>query len=131
MKKISVFLIMIILLFFTSCDGISYSFKNTIDEIKSIEIVEAKNSREYTVLKTLSELEKEDFIKRFEEIIFHRWFFGDPLSVSGKSVKITYVTGDYEIVCYRWAEYVNADVYFIRRYCDKEEFNELLDLYLK
>ena len=48
------------------CGGNPYSFKEPIDEIESIEIVSAENSLEFTVLKTLSEEEKEDFLERFQ-----------------------------------------------------------------
>jgi len=55
------------------CGGNSYSFKEPIDEIESIEIVSAENSLEFTVLKTLSEEEKEDFLERFQTMEFHKY----------------------------------------------------------
>ena len=54
------------------------------------------------------------------------------MSVNGNAVKISYQNGDYEMVCYYWAEYVkNGEVYFIRKSCDEKEFNELLNSFLK
>ena len=55
------------------CGGNSYSFKEPIDEIESIEIVSAENSLEFTVLKTLSEEEQEDFLERFQTREFHKY----------------------------------------------------------
>ena len=51
------------------CGGNPYSFKEPIDEIESIEIVSAENSLEFTVLKTLSEEEQEDFLERFHKYL--------------------------------------------------------------
>ena len=54
MKKILLFIILssLMMVFLTSCSAKSYSFKESIDEIESIEIVSAENSLEFTVLKT-------------------------------------------------------------------------------
>ena len=121
---------MVILL--ASCGGNPYSFKESADEIESIEIVSAESSLEFDVIKTLSEQEKADFLEQFQMIKFDSYFVGDPMSVNGTAVKITYQSGDYEIICYRWAEYVkNGEVYFIKRSCDEEEFDKLLNNFLK
>ena len=133
MKKILfVGWILLVLLPFTGCSEKTYSFKNSVDEIESIEIVSAENSLEFTVTKTLSETEKNDFIEKFQTIKFYSYFVGDPMSVNGNAVKISYQNGDYEMVCYYWAEYVkNGEVYFVRKSCDEKEFNELLNSFLK
>lgn len=55
------------------CGGNPYSFKEPIDEIESIEIVSAENSLEFTVLKTLSGEEQEDFLERFQTREFHKY----------------------------------------------------------
>ncbi len=91
---------------FTACNEITYEFKYSVDEIESIEIVSAENSLEFTVTKTLSEAEKDDFIEKFQTLRFDSYFAGDPMSVYGNAVKITYQNGDYEMICYYWAEYV-------------------------
>ena len=56
MKKIllSIILFSFVLLSLTSCSGNPYSFRESIDEIETIEIVSAENSLEFTVVKTLS-----------------------------------------------------------------------------
>lgn len=123
--------ILLVLLPFTGCSEKTYGLKNLVDEIESIEIVSAENSLEFTVTKTLSETEKEDFIEKFQTIKFDSYFVGDPMSVNGNAVKITYQNGDYEMICYYWAEYVkNNEVYFVRKSCNEKEFNELLNSFL-
>jgi hypothetical protein len=130
MKKI--FLIFFCLILLTGCSSKPYEFENPVDEIESIEIVFAENSLEYTVVKTLSETEKNDFIEKFQKIEFDRYIIGDPMSVYGNAVKISYQNGDYEMVCYCWADYVkNGEVYFRWKNCDEKEFNELLNSFLK
>ena len=62
MKKI--FLIFFCLILFTCCSSKPYEFENPVDEFEIIEIVFAENRLEYTVVKTLSETEKNDFIEK-------------------------------------------------------------------
>ena len=117
---------------FCSCSKKTYSFKKTVDDIKSIEIVFAESSLDYTVLKTLSNVEKNDFIDQFQKIEFHNYYVGDPMSVTGNAVKITYYNGDYEIICYFWSEYVkNGEVYYVRKSCDEKMLTELIDSFLQ
>ena len=79
------------------CGGNPYSFKEPIDEIESIEIVSAENSLEFTVLKTLSEEEKEDFLERFQTMEFHKYLGVPSLSkeiVSSSLKEDSHVTND-------------------------------------
>lgn len=120
-----------VIILFVGCTGKTYEFKKNIDEIKSIEIVSAENSLNYTLTKTLSETERNVFIKKFQTISFFSYFGGDPMSVGGDAVKITYKDGDYEIICNYWAEYVKkGEVYYVRKNCDKNKFNELIYSFL-
>lgn len=131
-KYLFVGLILFVLFSITSCNGKTYVLKNPVDEIASIEIVSAENSLEYTVTKTLSEKEKNEFIEKFQAIRFDSYLIGDPMSVNGNAVKITYLNGDYEMICYYWAEYVkNGEAYSVRNSCDEKEFNELLNSFLE
>lgn len=133
MKKILfVGWVLFVLLYFTSCSEKTYALKNSVEQIESIEIVSAENSLEFTVTKTLSETEENDFLEKFQTIKFDSYFVGDPMSVNGNAVKITYQNGDYEMICYYWAEYVkNGEVYFVRKSCDEKEFDELLNSFLE
>ncbi len=133
MKKILLFisLFSLIVIFLTSCSAKPYSFKEPVDEIQSIEIVSAENSLEFTVIKTLSETEKEDFLEQFQEIKFYK-YFGDPPAVHGDAIKINYQSGVYEMICYYSAEYVEDGVtQFLWKSCNEEDFNELLNNFLE
>lgn len=133
MKKIVfITLFVLVLLVFTGCGKEAYSFQYHVNEIKSIEIVSAENSLEFTIIKTLSETEKNDFLKQFQTIQFNSYYVGDPLSVNGNAVKVTYQNGTYEMICYYWAEYVeNGLVYSVRKSCSEKDFNELLNRFLE
>ena len=134
MRKIllPIILFLLILVALTSCGGDSYEFKEPIDEIESIEIVSAENSLEFTVLKTLSEEEKAGFLEQFQMLKFNNYYIGDPMSVSGNTVKITYKNGAYEMICYRWSEYVeDGKIQYLWKSCDETDFNELLDSFLE
>ena len=131
-KTLLIILFSLVLVCLNGCGGREYSFKETIDEIESIEIVWAENSLEFTVIKTLSEEEKSDFVEKLQTIKFYSYFVGDPMSVNGNTVKITYQSGVYEMICYYWAEYVkDGEIYFVRKSCDEEEFNALLNSFLE
>ena len=131
-KLLSIASFLLVLLIFTGCSEKTYLFKNSIDEIESIEIVSAENSLEFTVIKTLSETEKNDFLEQFQVMKFDSYYVGDPTSINGNAVKITYQNGDYEMICHYWAEYVkNGEVYFVRKSCDEEDFNKLLNNFLE
>ena len=117
MKKILFSALLLCALFsFTGCSEKSYVLKKSIEQIESIDIGWAKSSLEYEVSRTLSEAERSDFLREFQTIKFHTYLIGDPMSVYGDAVKITYQSGDYEIISYCWAEYVkNGEIYFVRK----------------
>ncbi len=122
MKRIV--LILLVLLTFTGCGEKTYLFQKSVNEIESVEIVSAENSLAFTVIKTLSETEKNNFLEQFQRIPFDSYVVGDPMSVNGNAVKITYQNGDYEIICDYWAEYIkDGEVYFVRKSCDEKDFN--------
>lgn len=133
MKKKMLFIILFLPVLFslTSCSAKPYPFQAQIDEIESIEIVSAESCLEYTVVKVLSEAEKDRFLKQFNEIKFRDYYMGDPMSVHGDTIKITYRSGVYEMICFFWSEYVeNGDIYFVSKYCDEKAFNNLLNNFL-
>lgn len=133
MKKVLSFILLssLILVAFTGCSKEPYPFKEPINEIDSVEIVSAENSLNYTVIKTLSETEKNNFLEQFQKIKFQQ-YLGDPPGVHGNSIKITYQSGVYEIICYYSAEYVEDGVpHFLWEYCDEEDFNKLISNFLE
>ena len=130
-KTLLIILFSLVLVCLTGCVGREYPFKEPIDEIESIEIVWAENSLEFTVIKTLSEEEKKDFLEQFQAIEFYG-SFGDPINLYGDSIKITYKNGTYEMVCFYTAEYVeDGEIHFLWESCDEEEFNALLNSFLE
>ena len=132
MKKLLIFCVLFVLLFLTGCEEKPYEFINQVDEIENIEIVSVKSIREFTVIKTLSDTQRTEFLEKFQEIMFSRYLFGDPLAVHGDGVKITYKNGEYEIICAHVTEYVWGDTeYFVMINCDKEEFSALRNSFLE
>ncbi|MDR1001918.1 MAG: hypothetical protein LBL82_01415 [Oscillospiraceae bacterium] len=130
-KLLPIIVIVFILFSVTGCREQPYPFKGPISEIESIEIVSAESSLEYTVIKTLSETEKEAFLGQFKRLIF-RSYVGDPPGLYGIAVKITYKNGLYEMVSYFAAEYVkNGVIQYRWLSCDENTYNNLLDKFLE
>lgn len=125
-KNVSCVILFLLIMFtFTGCNRTSYPFNQSIDEIETIEIVWAESSLKFTVTKTLSKDEKDDFLEQFQTIKFFQ-YLGDPSSLYGDSIKITYSNGDYEMICCYTAEYVkNGDTYLLFKRCYEDEFNKL------
>ena len=132
MQKFIIFIsLFVAVIFLRDCGGNPYSFKEPIDEIESIEIISAENSLEFTVIKTLSDTEKEDFLEQFKGIKFYD-YAGDPPALYGYAIKINYQSGIYETICHFAAEYVEYGVIQFRwRSCNEGEFNELLNTFLE
>lgn len=132
MKRIlCVILFMLEMLIFTGCTPETYTLKRAAGEIERIEIVVANTSLDYSVKKALSPMEIVHFLEEFQKIKFNTYYIGDPMSIYGDSVKITYQNGDYEMICFYWSEYVeNGEIYYIKKNCNENEFNELLNQFL-
>lgn len=133
MKKIllSVVSCLLILITLAGCQAGPYPFKEPVSEIESIEIVSAESSLEFTVIKTLSETEKQIFLQQFKKIKFYD-YLGDRPDVCGDAIKITYKSDIYEMICFFGAEYVENGVNQYRwESCDEDEFNELLNNFLE
>lgn len=129
MKKSLLALLCLLLLFtLVSCIKATYPFIHPTDEIDRIEIVDAEDIYTFTVKKTLSDEEKDEFLKQFQKIKFTRYIIGDPLLVGGECIKITYQSGDYEMVCHFWNEYVqNGQCHYGWYNCDQQKFLDLLN----
>lgn len=131
MKKAAVVVLtVLVLISLSNCKGKSISFKEPVDEVESIEIVSAESSLEFTVLKTLSEKEEKALLNKLQHIEFHK-YFGDPPKLRGDSIRITYQSGAYEMICFYTAEYVeNGEIQFLWERCNEKEFNELIENFL-
>ena len=112
--------------FFIGSSPGCYELRQSAGEIDRIELVTAEDSRQFTVVKTLSDAERADFLMQFLQLPFHTYLIGDPMSVHGNAVRIVYRNGDYEMICHHWAEYVTGDkMYFVRKNCGNTDFDHL------
>ena len=125
-KKTFIVLLCLMVTICSGCVGKEYSFQRPIDEIASVKIVWAESSLDYSVVKTLSDTEKNDFIKQFQHIKF-RSYVGDPPEVYGYSIMIIYEDGNYEMICHFASEYVkNKEVRFLWKMCDESAFQKII-----
>ncbi|MDE6667373.1 MAG: hypothetical protein K2K38_03370 [Clostridia bacterium] len=126
--------------FLCGCVGcgktISYPFHYDESEIESISIVYTLEDYYATQsdYETLAEIEDiDDFLIKFKEIKFGKYFIGDPIYVSGNCnvILVKYYNGDCEFI--HWVAQdiiVNDALYDGRVYCDEEEFNNFINSYL-
>lgn len=133
MKKKYVIFLVIILLFcmaFTGCEKKPYKFEQSVDEIEKIEIVELKSVFDFTVIKTISEIEKTDFMEQLQTINFS-CYYGNPRNIAGVAIKITYNNEIYEVISYKTGKRVVGEkVSTVRKWCEEEDFNKLLNNFL-
>ena len=124
-------LLLLILWFFIGTPPGRYELHQPADEIDRIELVAAENSQQFTVLKTLPDTERADFLTQFLQLPFDTYYIGDPMSVEGDAIRIVYGNGDYEMICHHWAEYVtDGSAYFVRKNCVNEDFYNLWNRFL-
>lgn len=117
---------LIIVVMLTALAAVATILREKPFKIQSIEIVSAKDSLTFTVVKTLSETEKKAFLKRFQKIKF-RSCSGEHPEACGEAVKIHYRNGSYEIVCNNAVNYVkDGSTRYLSRSCDETAFRELL-----
>ena len=127
MEKIMLFVMLaaFITVVFAGCSA-PYDLNESVDEIISIEIVSAENSRDFTVEKTLSEIEKSDFLRQFQTMKFQIVIDPEPV-YQATAIKITYQSGNYEMISRHAIEYVEGGIGYERpRSPDYDEFDELL-----
>lgn len=130
-KAVLAALLFLVLFTSTGCGGKTYPFRQSVDEIESVEIVSAEDAFAFTVVKTLSEAETQEFLKQFQTMLFYR-YLGDPRTLYGDSIRIVYSNGNYEMICKHTAEYVeNGRRLYRWTSCYEDEFNELINSFLK
>lgn len=130
-KKISVICYFVLLLIIIAgCSRkIPFPFHQQNDHISRIEIVDAESCFEYTVLKSLSNSEMNEFLLQLKEIDFYT-FIGSPMEMQGNAVKITYTDGNYEMISSNSVKYVKDGIVKHATWqCDKESFDELISMY--
>ena len=131
MKRIICICVTFIILSLTGCSTkVIYELREPQENIKSIEIgmsISQGNLRSFETRKELSKQEISDFLNCFANIEFGRYYLGDPMSVGGLTVRITYNDESCEKICYHWSQYEkDGDIYDIWRYCEKEDFENLI-----
>ena len=117
----------------SSCEKAGpYEFWQPDDQIESIEIVNVygkiSEPLQYDVLVTITD--HESFLEKFYELPFETVCLGDPVGPYGPSLCIKYKNGEYELIDYRGQYIVLSDAtndwYFGMRYCNSEDFLDLL-----
>ncbi len=130
MKKLLVGLLLLsVLLSLASCGSRPFSYVEPSEEIVAMELVSAKSSLDYTVTKTLFGTERMDLMKRLQQTEFHKCLSAPP-DLSGNAIKITYLSGAYEMIGLGTVEYVkNNEIMYRWIACDDAVFQELFNRY--
>lgn len=128
-KTYIISIICFLILSLTGCTFQSYPLNEDINDIVNIEIIEAKNWQEYTVLNILMDEELTNFLEDFSDLKYYQGF-GDPKTCSGMAIKINYESGNYELLTAVSSEYVkDGNKWFTFKYCDREKFGSLIEQY--
>ncbi|MBQ4283929.1 MAG: hypothetical protein IJB96_08395 [Lachnospira sp.] len=123
MRKVLMIILMILSVFtVTGCDSSPFSFRQSVEEVESIEIVSAESSLQFTSIKLLSDEEKKEFLEQLQLIEFVK-YIGDPPKLSGDAIKINYRDGAYEMICAYTVEYVEeGKIQYRWRSCSEKDF---------
>lgn len=136
-KSLTALLCLISLICNCSCQELfqekKYELLQDREQIQEISIVNvlSMNVKEYETIRMLSD--KDKFLDDFEKIMFERYILGDPTHISsGLAIRILYENGDCEFINhYAQERIISGEVCFGVVYCDKNEFQVLLDKYSK
>ena len=138
-KMICITFLLLVILFLSSCvKANEFNYNSLREDISSIEIIHVITQweLEYEVINELSENEVEVFLEQLSEISYMKALFGDPGTLDDeKCIKITYKSGDFDIVTSFLIIKYDANRSQIRWesiIIDKsrvERFNELIDEY--
>ncbi len=128
MKKLLIAsLVASILMLLAGCGKERFTFRESSNEVKSVEFVSAESSLKYTIVKTLSDTEKDVFLDQVQKVEFRR-YVGDPTELYGDAIKITYQSENYEMISYFATEYVeNGKIQYRFMRCGEGNFNNLWD----
>ncbi len=135
MKKIFLILFAVICVMILGCrnEAKCYRYQHSIEAIEAIEIVDAKHSLDFYVLKSFSQEEQTEFLKDFQQLKFYK-LYGDPMPVCEEiAIRIVYDNGNYDMISWRTVEWVNKENFVMaKQYCKpKEDFYSLIDKYFK
>ena len=115
----------------TSCGAKQFIFKQSVEEIESVEIVTAESSLEFTSIKKFSDEEKKVFLEEFQTIVFSK-YIGDPPKLAGDAIKINYKDGAYEMICAYTVEYVESGkIQYRWKSCSEKDFTNLFKKFVE
>lgn len=131
MKRIvCILLIFITITLYTAgCSSkVIYELREPQENIKSIEIgIRDEFTGSFESEKLLSESEIIEFLEGLKKIDFRRIYFGDPPTVCGLTIKITYHDGGCELLSWYWSQYIKDGRYKEGwQRCEKEDFENLI-----
>ncbi|PKK98342.1 MAG: hypothetical protein CVV57_07510 [Tenericutes bacterium HGW-Tenericutes-2] len=101
-KMICMMFLLLVTLFLSSCaKSNQFNYYSLREDVSKVEIIHVNTQWElkYEVLNELSENEVEVFLEKLSEINYTKSLFGDPGTLDDeKCIKITYKSGDFDIV---------------------------------
>ena len=141
-KMLSITFLLLVILFLSSCAKSNqfnyYSLREDISRIEIIHVI-TQWELEYEVINELSENEVEVFLEQLSEIRYTKSLFGDPGTLDDeKCIKITYKSGDFDIITsFLIIKYdanrtqIQWESIIIDKSIVVEKFNALIDEYEK
>ncbi len=126
--------IVLISVLFSGCGykGV-FPYTQSKDQIVKVEIVDSRNNgKEYDVITEIPSDRMEEFFSDFEEIVFHKYLFGDPCEVYGTSFRIVYADDSYDIMNVIWSSFHRPGEKWSRSrsagmHCDRSQFERLIE----
>lgn len=101
-KMICMMFLLLVILFLSSCaKSNQFDYYSLREDISKVEIIHVNTQweLEYEVLNELNANEVEVFLEKLSEIHYTKALFGDPGTLDDeKCIKITYKSGDFDIV---------------------------------
>ena len=126
-KRLLCFVLLIAVFTLSGCRRSRYVFRQSVDEIVSVDIADGRDCYNPIVLKSLNDYEREVFFEKFDRIIFQSDIANDPSGALSVSFVITYNDGAFEIIDHFRSYYMNDGfLYPIPRFCDEQKFKDLM-----
>lgn len=118
---------------FAGCKAYYWNFEKTIDEIERIEIIYMNDvyTDDYDFICEIQKSDYSEVIEDIEKLEAHR-YWGDKTRPNGKTVRITFSNGDFDLISlfephhsYRDTNYWNEKT---TGWCfDRDDFNNLIE----
>ncbi len=136
-KAFSAILFLIIVVIASGCTKSGeFPFVDGGENIVSVEIVNARSSKDYDVLRVLDENETDEFLTLFREITFKKYIYAEPYEAVGYCVRFVYGDNSYQMVSSFWSTFVTfhnysgrPEIIHIPYHCDKDSLMQLIMKY--